>query len=99
MTPSLELKYDRLRAILRGMESVAIGYSGGVDSTLLLRVAVDVLGNNALAVIGRSETYPTREYEEAIALVNEFGARVVEVRTEETDDLKFRENPANRCYF
>ena len=99
MPPDLEQKYARLRTILRDMESVAIGYSGGVDSTFLLRVAVDVLGPRALAVIGRSETYPTREYEEAVALVKEFGARWLEVRTEETDNLKFSENPADRCYY
>lgn len=92
-------KYDRLQAILGEMGSVAIGYSGGVDSTLLLKVAVDLLGNNALAMIGRSETYPTREFEEAVRIAETIGARYVVVRTEETDILKFRENPANRCYF
>lgn len=81
------------------MESLVIGYSGGVDSTLLLKVAADLLGNRALAVIGKSETYPTSEYEEAVRIAQLIGAQVVEVRTEETDDLKFRENPANRCYF
>jgi uncharacterized protein len=81
------------------MESVAIGYSGGVDSTLLLKVAVDTLGSRAVAMIGRSETYPTREFEEAVAIAGAIGARSVIVQTEETDDLKFRENPADRCYY
>jgi len=92
-------KYDRLTAILREMGSVAIGYSGGVDSTLLLKVAADLLGTRAVAMIGRSETYPTREFEEAMALAAEMGARVVVVRTEETDVVKFQENPPDRCYF
>ena len=92
-------KYAALQQILREMQSVAIGYSGGVDSTLLLRVAVDVLGENAVAMIGRSETYPTREFEEAVKLAENIGARYIVVRTEETDIIKFRENPANRCYF
>jgi uncharacterized protein len=70
-----------------------------VDSTLLLKVAVDTLGPRALAMIGRSETYPTREFEEAAAIAAAMGARSVIVRTEETDDLKFRENPADRCYY
>lgn len=92
-------KYAALQQILRDMQSVAIGYSGGVDSTLLLKVAVDVLGEKAVAMIGRSETYPTREFEEAVKIAESIGARYVVVRTEETDIIKFRENPANRCYF
>ena len=85
--------------ILEGLGSVAIGYSGGVDSTLLLKVATDVLDTRALAMIGKSETYPTAEYEEAVRLAKSFGARYVEVTTEETDVLKFQENPPDRCYF
>jgi uncharacterized protein len=99
LSEALQTKYDCLVTILRAMESVAIGYSGGVDSTLLLKVAVDTLGPRALAMIGRSETYPTREFEEAAAIAAAMGARSVIVRTEETDDLKFRENPADRCYY
>lgn len=99
MHPNLNTKYEALRSILSSMGSVAIGYSGGVDSTLLVRVAVDVLGNKTLAMIGRSKTYPTREFEEAVALAEKIGARYIVVDTEETDDLKFRENPPDRCYF
>jgi uncharacterized protein len=92
-------KYDRLKVILSELGSVAVGFSGGIDSTLLIRVATETLGDDALAVIGRSETYPTREFEEAIRLAQSFGSRYRIVNTEETDDLKFRENPPNRCYF
>jgi uncharacterized protein len=99
LTNEIEGKYLRLQSILRQMGSVAIGYSGGVDSTLLLKVAADVLGKNAVAMIGRSETYPTREFEEAVALAESIGARCVVVKTEETDELKFQENPPDRCYF
>ncbi len=92
-------KYQRLQSILREMRSLVIGYSGGVDSTLLLKVACDVLGSNALAVIGKSETYPSAEYREAVTLATSFGARFIEIQTEETDVLKFKENPPDRCYF
>jgi len=99
MNADLSQKYDSLKTALTDLGSVAIGFSGGIDSTLLIRVATDVLGDDALAVIGRSETYPTREFEEAITLAKQFGSRYRVVNTEETDDLKFRENPPNRCYF
>jgi len=92
-------RYSQLQSIVKAMESVAIGYSGGVDSTLLLKVAVDVLGTKAVAMIGRSETYPTREFEEAVKIAQHIGARYFIVNTEETDVLKFQENPVNRCYF
>ncbi|MCX6144927.1 MAG: ATP-dependent sacrificial sulfur transferase LarE [Ignavibacteriales bacterium] len=95
----LQSKYVQLRSILHDMGSVAIGFSGGIDSTLLIRVATEVLGDKALAVIGRSETYPTREFEEAVQLADSFGSRYRIVNTEETDNLKFRENPPDRCYF
>lgn len=99
LSPELQAKYDRLKSILREMERVAIGFSGGIDSTLLICVATEVLGEHALAVIGRSETYPTREFQEAIQLAQKFGARYRVINTEETDDLKFKENPPDRCYF
>lgn len=96
---SLQDKYTELQTILAEMGSVVIGFSGGVDSTLLLKVACDVLGKRALAVIGESETYPTREYEEAKRLAESFGARYRTVRTEETDNIKFKQNPPDRCYY
>lgn len=99
LTATLEGKYSSLRATVANMDSVVIGFSGGVDSTLLLKVAKDILGNGVLAVIGRSETYPTREYTEAISLAEEIGVNVHVVRTEETDVLKFQENPPDRCYY
>jgi pyridinium-3,5-biscarboxylic acid mononucleotide sulfurtransferase len=92
-------KYNSLQRILTEMNSLVIGFSGGVDSSLLLKIAVDTLGSRALAMIGRSATYPTREFEEALSLAQSMGARYEIVQTEETDDLKFRENPPDRCYY
>jgi len=99
LSGTTEKKYIHLQSVLREMGSIAIGYSGGVDSTLLLKVAVDVLGNEVLAMIGRSETYPTKEFEEAVSLAESIGARYVIVGTEETDLVKFQENPPDRCYY
>lgn len=99
LSNSVEQKYERLKAIVREMRSVAIGYSGGVDSTLLVKTAVDELADRAVAMIGRSDTYPTREFEEAVTLAERIGARYIVVNTEETDVLKFKENPPDRCYF
>jgi pyridinium-3,5-biscarboxylic acid mononucleotide sulfurtransferase len=99
LSAATQQKYDALRRILEEMKSLVIGFSGGVDSSLLLKIAVDALGNRALAMIGRSATYPTREFEEALALAQKIGARYEIVQTEETDDLKFRENPPDRCYY
>jgi len=97
--PAAELrdKYERLSEILRELGGVVIGYSGGVDSTLLVKVARDVLGDGALAVIGRSATYPSREYEEAVRVALELDVRWIEVTTEETDVLKFREGDPVDC--
>ncbi len=99
MDQNLHSKYIQLQFILHEMESVVIGFSGGVDSTLLLKVAVDTLGSNVIAVIGKSETYPSREYEEAEQFVRSLGAPYEVVYTQETDNLKFKENPPDRCYY
>lgn len=96
---SAQKKYKRLQEILAAMPSAIVAYSGGVDSTLLLKVAHDVLGDKMMGVLARSATYPSREYDVALALAKEHGIRIDEIHTEETDILKFRENPPDRCYF
>ncbi len=95
----LEEKMDSLKDILKSLESVAIAYSGGVDSTFLSKVAFDVLGDNALAITARSETYPRSEFEEASRLTEEIGIRHKVIVSEELDIPEFSDNPVNRCYY
>jgi uncharacterized protein len=87
-----------LRAWLGRFRRVLVAYSGGVDSSVLLRVAHEVLGANAVGVIGRSDSYAAREMELALAQAAAFGARVEVVTTGELADPAFRSNPADRCY-
>ena len=94
------LKLNKLSKILKDLGSVVIAYSGGLDSTFLLKFAVDTLGKgNVIAVTARSETYPESEYKEAKRLARSIGARHVTIDTEELKMEEFRSNPVNRCYY
>jgi pyridinium-3,5-biscarboxylic acid mononucleotide sulfurtransferase len=92
-------KLDRLREQIRGYGSCLVAYSGGVDSVFLARVAHDVLGERALAVIADSPSLPRRELEEALAIADEFQFPVRVVQTAEFENPDYTANPANRCYF
>ncbi len=99
MRGELESKYQRLKALLSETGGMVVAYSGGVDSTLLLRVAVEVLGERALAVTASSQTYPAQEVAEALCLAGELGARLREIHTEELAHEEFASNPPERCFY
>lgn len=98
LTPELAAKYTRLQALFREMEQVVIGYSGGVDSTVALKVAHDVLGENAVAVTGDSEAFPQGEVDAALEVAASLGIEVVRVRTHELANPRFAVNTPDRCY-
>jgi len=93
-----ESKLEVARANLRELESVLIAYSGGVDSSLLLKLALAELGDNAVAVLASSPAYPESEQEEARNLAARLGARLVEVSTNEVELEAYRRNNPDRCF-
>ncbi|MEK6263634.1 MAG: ATP-dependent sacrificial sulfur transferase LarE [Clostridium sp.] len=95
----LDLKFQKLKDSLKDLKSVAIAYSGGVDSTFLLKVAADVLGNNVIAITAKSSTYPEREFKEAVKYIEGIGAKHIVIISEELEIEGFSKNPVNRCYF
>lgn len=95
----LDEKYRKMRDIIGRMDSVIVAFSGGVDSTCLLKVCYDLLGDKVLAVTAISPTYPAYELEEAKKLVSLIGCRHVLVDSEEMTIEGFTENSPRRCYF
>jgi uncharacterized protein len=95
----LQEKYQLLKDNMKKRGSAAIAFSGGVDSTFLVKVAHEVLGDNMIAVTATSSTYPERELQEAIKYAKDMGVKHLIISSEELDIEGFASNPKNRCYF
>ena len=96
----LQRRFAQLKDIVGGLRSVVIGFSGGVDSTFLLKVASDVLGpQNVLAASARSESFPEMEMAGAVKLAQSLGVRHMVFDSEEMSDPDFAGNSPDRCYF
>jgi uncharacterized protein len=93
------LRETSLRKIVRSLESAVIAYSGGVDSAVVLAIAVQELGERALGITGISPSVALGEAEAAAAAARAIGARYETVATAEFDDERYRANPHNRCFF
>lgn len=91
-------KLENLKNYLRSLHSVAVAFSSGVDSTFLLKVAKDVLGDQVIAVTATSCSFPKRELKEATAFCEKEGIRQVVCESEELSIEGFAQNPKNRCY-
>ena len=95
----LEEKFQLLKDIIKKRGSAAIAFSGGVDSTFLIKVAHEVLGDKLIAVTATSSTYPDRELKEAIKYAEEMGVKHIIISSEELEIEGFASNPKNRCYY
>jgi uncharacterized protein len=98
MKSAQQEKFERLKGIVQAAGSAAVAFSGGVDSTFLLKVCVDSLGSRTLAITARSETLPDRELREATELARMIGAVHQIIDSRELEVPGFAENPPHRCY-
>jgi uncharacterized protein len=93
------VRFERMKEIVRGTGGALVAFSAGVDSTLVLAVAREVLGDRAAALTAHSPSVPLAERAEARALAGRLGARHIEVESREGENPRYQENSPERCYF
>lgn len=93
-----EQKFKNLQNLFREMQKVVVAYSGGVDSTLLLKIGTDILGENCVGVLGLSASLSKDEYKESLALADKMNASLEVINTDELNNPKYLQNDGLRCY-
>ena len=99
MDEELKLKYWQLKKSIKKLDSAVVAFSGGIDSTLILKAAHDILKDKAVAVTADSPSLPRRELDETKKIAKEIGARHLIISTKETENKNYLKNPDNRCYY
>lgn len=99
MNEEIKEKYVELKNSIRRLDSAIVSFSGGVDSTVVLKAAYDILGDKVIAVTADSPSLPRRELEEAKKIAEKIGAKHLVINTEETENENYLKNPSNRCYY
>ncbi len=94
----MESKLDRLRAIFTSLDDVIVAFSGGVDSTFVLKVAHDMIGDRVLALTTTSPTMPEQDRVSALTMAQAIGARHLVIESNELEIPGYAQNPLNRCY-
>jgi len=97
---SLDAKFSRVRFLIQELESVVVAFSAGADSTLVLKIAMDVLGRGrVLAVTGRSDSLASAELADSRHIATQFGVEHLIIDTDEFQNPNYTSNPTNRCYY
>ena len=98
MNQELGLKYEKLKEMIKKLDSAVVAFSGGIDSALVLKVAHDALGDRAVAVTADSPSLPRTELQETESIAQQIGARHLIIGTQETKNKNYLKNPDDRCY-
>ncbi|HSF79903.1 MAG TPA: ATP-dependent sacrificial sulfur transferase LarE [Anaerolineales bacterium] len=99
MTTDTNNKVEQIQHMLRQMGSLVVAYSGGIDSTLMLKIAHDTLGERALGIMAVSASLPELEQQQAVDIARGIGARLKLIHSDETSDERYLKNAPDRCYF